>query len=177
MWNIVSMQPLRTFKSLLESTFAIHALSCFPSTCGNLCLNVFFMPCVVQVAVKKLQTQVLVADTHALVEFQREAEFMRTIRHPNIVLFLGAGVMEPTDVKESRVPFLVVEYMSRGTLRSVLRDKTCHIDHQQRLRMALDVAKGMRFLHGLTPPRIHRDLKSANLLVSEHFVVKVSLAM
>ena len=32
----------------------------------------------------------------------------------------------------------------------------------------------MRFLHGLNPPRIHRDLKAANLLVSQNWVVKVS---
>ena len=125
---------------------------------------------------KKLRTQVLAADTQALLEFQREAEFMRTIRHPNIVLFLGGGIMVDTSDKNAQIPFLVVELMSRGTLLSVLKDQTVHIDHQQRLRMALDIAKGMRFLHGLTPPRIHRDLKSANLLVSEHFVVKVSVS-
>ncbi|XP_065188979.1 uncharacterized protein LOC135819654 [Sycon ciliatum] len=127
-----------------------------------------------QVAYKQLRTQVLVADAQALMEFQREAEFMRTIRHPNIVLFIGAGVMPPSSIGAASIPFLVVEYMPRGTLLSVLNDKTVHIDHQQRLRMALDIAKGMRFLHGLTPPRVHRDLKSANLLVSDHFVVKVS---
>ena len=93
---------------------------------------------------------------------------MRSVRHPNIVLFLGAGMFPDS------VPFLVVEYMQQGSLSETLADHTQHIDHQRRLRMALDVAKGMRFLHGLTPSRIHRDLKSANLLISKHSVVKVT---
>lgn len=39
--------------------------------------------------------------------------------------------------------------------------------------MALDAAKGMLYLHMCQPPILHRDLKSANLLVSKHWKVKV----
>lgn len=41
--------------------------------------------------------------------------------------------------------------------------------------MALDAAKGMLYLHISQPPILHRDLKSANLLVSKHWKVKVLL--
>ena len=41
--------------------------------------------------------------------------------------------------------------------------------------MALDAAKGMLYLHMCQPPILHRDLKSANLLVSKHWKVKVLL--
>ena len=37
----------------------------------------------------------------------------------------------------------------------------------RKLAFALDAARGIRFLHELTPPRMHRDIKSANLLVAE----------
>eukprot|EP00117_Sycon_ciliatum_P047227 scpid11131/ scgid4220/ Probable serine/threonine-protein kinase drkC; Receptor-like kinase 3; Receptor-like kinase C; Vesicle-associated receptor tyrosine kinase-like protein 3 len=97
---------------------------------------------------------------------------MRAIRHPNIVLFIGGGHMVERDNRP--VPFIVMEHMARGTLRQILADSTVSVDLAQQLRFALDIAKGLRFLHSLSPPRIHRDLKSTNLLVSDRWVVKVS---
>ena len=46
------------------------------------------------------------------------------------------------------------------------------VEDSLKIRFALDAAKGMRFLHSLRPPRIHRDLKSGNLLASQRWVVK-----
>jgi len=47
------------------------------------------------------------------------------------------------------------------------------LDERKRLRMALDVARGMNYLHNSTPVIVHRDLKSPNLLVDKNWVVKV----
>lgn len=103
-----------------------------------------------------------------------QVRFMRTLRHPNIVLFLGGGrFSKHSAIGPGGVSFIVMEFMSRGTLSALLRNGEVHIDRCQALRFALDAAKGMRFLHGRTPPCIHRDLKSSNLLVSERWVVKV----
>ena len=44
---------------------------------------------------------------------------------------------------------------------------------QRRLLMALDVARGMNYLHSCRPPIVHRELKSPNLLVDKDFTVKV----
>lgn len=44
----------------------------------------------------------------------------------------------------------------------------------RRLYMALDAAKGMLYLHSQSPPVLHRDLKSANLMVDKHWNVKVA---
>ena len=49
------------------------------------------------------------------------------------------------------------------------------LDWVRRINMALDAAKGMLYLHMCQPPVLHRDLKSANLLVSKHWKVKVLL--
>jgi hypothetical protein len=120
------------------------------------------------VAVKKLQGIHQQIDRIEL-EFEREIEVMRTIRHPNIVLFLGGGRYH-----DDGCPFLMVEYMPRGSLATILKNDDITLDDSFKIRFALDAAKGMRFLHSLRPPRIHRDLKSSNLLVSGRWVVKVA---
>ena len=119
------------------------------------------------VAVKQLQLVMMEwADIRR--EFLREIQFMRTVRHPNIVMFIGAGQYEEVQ------PFLVVEFMSGGALRSLLDNDDVQLTLSDQLRFVLDTAEGMKHLHMLDPPRIHRDLKSANLLLSEKRRVKVS---
>ena len=118
------------------------------------------------VAVKKM---VAVGFSKSIEDFETEIMFMRTVRHKNIVLFIGAGKSQPGDA-----PFLVMEYMERGSLRNVLYDLSIDIDYDRKLSFAMDSARGMHFLHTLEPPRIHRDLKSDNLLVSKDWIVKVA---
>ncbi|KAJ8899587.1 hypothetical protein K2173_018561 [Erythroxylum novogranatense] len=118
------------------------------------------------VAVKILMEQ----DFHAehVKEFLREVSIMKRLRHPNIVLFMGA-VTHP--------PYLsiVTEYLSRGSLFRLLHKPSATevLDGRRRLNMAYDVAKGMNYLHKRSPPIVHRDLKSPNLLVDRNYTVKV----
>eukprot|EP00117_Sycon_ciliatum_P028011 scpid16651/ scgid4929/ Probable serine/threonine-protein kinase drkA; Receptor-like kinase 1; Receptor-like kinase A; Vesicle-associated receptor tyrosine kinase-like protein 1 len=119
------------------------------------------------VAVKHLKQSSL-TEPASVQDFRREVELMQTLRHPNIVLFLGAGSSGSGHL------FIVMEYLKRGALRNLIRDTSTPLDYSDKLRFALDAAKGMSFLHGSTPPRIHRDLKSSNLLVSDKWVVKVA---
>ena len=118
------------------------------------------------VAVKMLRTH---DDPNDSLKFAEEIKFMQTMRHPNIVLFLGAGRTPP---KEQ--PFLVLEFTRRGSLRKVLDDESIELIDRRKIDFAIHAAKGMAFLHNLNPPRIHRDLKGDNLLVSESWVVKVA---
>ena len=120
----------------------------------------------ITVAVKKM---VAVGFPKSIEDFEMEIMFMRTVRHKNIVLFIGAGKSQPGDD-----PFLVMEYMERGSLRNVLYDLSIDIDYDRKLSFAMDAARGMHFLHTLEPHRIHRDLKSDNLLVSKDWIVKVA---
>lgn len=61
----------------------------------------------------------------------------------------------------------------RGSLFKTLHGNNHLLDFRRRLRMALDVARGMNYLHRRNPPIVHRDLKSSNLLVDKSWTVKV----
>ncbi|XP_051150643.1 serine/threonine-protein kinase CTR1-like isoform X3 [Andrographis paniculata] len=118
------------------------------------------------VAVKVLTIQDFQDDQ--LKEFLREVAIMKRIRHPNVVLFMGAVTKRPH-------LSIVTEYLPRGSLfRLIHRPAAGEIlDQRRRIRMALDVAKGINYLHRLNPPIVHWDLKSPNLLVDRNWTVKV----
>jgi len=64
--------------------------------------------------------------------------------------------------------------MPRGSLWEVLRSKDSALSAGSRCQMALDIARGMSYLHSLQPPILHRDLKALNLLVDTSYNVKVA---
>ncbi|KAA8539185.1 hypothetical protein F0562_025877 [Nyssa sinensis] len=118
------------------------------------------------VAVKILMEQHFLAERFE--EFLREVAIMKHLRHPNIVLFMGA-VTQPPNLS------IVTEYLSRGSLHKLLQmpDAEVMLNYRLRLNMAYDVANGMNYLHQRRPPIVHRDLKSPNLLVDSKYTVKV----
>jgi serine/threonine protein kinase len=96
----------------------------------------------------------------SLKEFNREVGAMMRLRHPNLVLFMGA-CMEQQLV-------IVSEFCAGETLFRLLHErKDVLLTFKQQLKMLQDIAQGMNYLHSLSPPIIHRDLKSLNLLLSE----------
>ncbi|CAL5023104.1 unnamed protein product [Urochloa decumbens] len=118
-----------------------------------------------EVAVKKFLDQDL--SGVSLEQFKCEVRIMSRLRHPNVVLFLGY-VTQPPNLS------ILTEYLPRGSLYRLLHRPNSQIDEVRRLKMALDVAKGMNYLHSSHPTIVHRDLKSPNLLVDRNWVVKVS---
>eukprot|EP00899_Mesostigma_viride_P006497 jgi/Mesvir1/15849/Mv03397-RA.1 len=118
------------------------------------------------VAVKKL-IDIELTD-QLLAEFKAEVAIMKKLRHPNVVLFMGAMSTHPNLA-------IVTEFLPRGSLFRLLHRQNSHlIDYKRRVRMAADVVKGMNYLHNCKPVIVHRDLKSPNLLVDKNWVVKVS---
>ncbi|GAB9463348.1 Tkl protein kinase [Globisporangium polare] len=95
-------------------------------------------------------------------EFHREVAVVSKLRHPNIVLFLGAAIHPPRYC-------LVFEFMENGTLTDLIRARKAPIDF---FRIAREVAMGMNYLHLCSI--MHRDLKSGNVLLDAHGTVKIS---
>ncbi|XP_051137046.1 probable receptor-like protein kinase At1g80640 isoform X2 [Andrographis paniculata] len=118
------------------------------------------------VAVKRLS----VGNAGTIREFQTEVEILSKIQHPNIIRLLGYSAHS-----ESRL--LVYELMQQGSLEAQLHDHTkgLALTWYSRLKIALDTARGLEYLHNhCHPPVIHRDLKSSNILLDSNFTAKLS---
>ncbi|KAL4324917.1 hypothetical protein GQ457_11G000360 [Hibiscus cannabinus] len=96
-------------------------------------------------------------------EADNEIEILSKIRSPRLVNLLGFS----NDAKDR---LLVVEFMSNGTLYDVLHSSSSRpLNWGRRIRLALQVAKALETLHSQKPPIIHRDIKSANVLIDGNF--------
>ncbi|KAJ1492104.1 kinase-like domain-containing protein [Baffinella frigidus] len=89
------------------------------------------------------------------------------LRHPNVVAFVGACV-------EKASFCIVTELVPNGNLHAVLKRKGAPIPWMSRIRMGMDVAEAIRFLHAQTPSVLHLDIKSPNLLVGNDLSVKLA---
>ncbi|URE19230.1 receptor-like serine threonine-protein kinase [Musa troglodytarum] len=104
-------------------------------------------------------------------EFLAEAQNLAKIHHRNLVSFVGYCM-------DGEHLALVYEFMSQGTLQDHLRGKApgaTALTWGQRLQIAVEAAQGLEYLHkGCKPPLVHRDVKSANILLSESLEAKIA---
>ncbi len=110
------------------------------------------------VAIKQLKQTVFNAQQWA--EFMAEVKFLREARHPNIVLFMGVSFN----------PYCIVTELLDMSLFDVLHKQRRVLSFQQKAHIALGIARGLASLHAHSPPIIHRDIKSLNVLVSKDLV-------
>ncbi|CAL5328864.1 serine/threonine-protein kinase STY46-like isoform X1 [Camellia sinensis] len=119
--------------------------------------------CGQEVAVKVLKPGRVDSDLQK--EFAQEVFIMRKVRHKNVVQFIGACTKPPSLC-------IVTEFMSGGSVYDYLHKQRGTFKLPSLLRVAIDISKGMNYLHQNNI--IHRDLKAANLLMDENEVVKVA---
>ena len=118
---------------------------------GNVCEGTF-RSC--QVAVKEIHELILSDHNRRL--FEREMRIASCCRHPNLLQFIGA-------TNDDDSPLFVTELLDTS-LRHVLSQRA--LNQEEIVRLALDVAKGLNYLHLNKPlPIIHRDISSGNVLL------------
>ncbi|XP_024455719.2 wall-associated receptor kinase 2 isoform X10 [Populus trichocarpa] len=103
-------------------------------------------------------------------EFQKEMSIVSQVNHKNVVKLLGLCL-------ETKVPLLVYEFISNGTLSKHVHDKGSRIlaSWTNRLRVASETALALDYLHSLAdPPVIHGDVKSVNILLDSNYTAKVA---
>lgn len=123
-----------------------------------------------KIAVKRMEGGVI--GRKALDEFEAEIAVLSKVRHRHLVSLLGYSI-------EGNERILVYEYMPQGALsRHLFHWESLNLEPlswTRRLSIALDVARGMEYLHNLARETfIHRDLKSSNILLGDDFRAKVS---
>jgi len=93
--------------------------------------------------------------------FSKELNYMKAVRHPNVILFVGACLQRSNMC-------IVIEYMEGGSLReqvdNIYKEKG-PIPWNTFIRWCIDAATGLAYLHGQN--MIHRDVKSNNLLIAD----------
>ncbi|KAJ4959474.1 hypothetical protein NE237_026585 [Protea cynaroides] len=120
------------------------------------------------VAIKILERPGNNAEREQLMEqqFQQEVMMLATLKHPNIVRFIGA-------CRKPMVWCIVTEYAKGGSVRQFLmKRQNRSVPLKLAVKQALDVARGMAYVHGLG--FIHRDLKSDNLLIFADKSIKIA---
>ncbi|KAK2665981.1 hypothetical protein Ddye_004555 [Dipteronia dyeriana] len=104
-------------------------------------------------------------------EFIDEVHFLSSIQHCNLVTLLGY-------CQENNLQFLIYEYIPHGSVSIHLygagQDSRQKLEFKHRLQIALGAAKGLAHLHSLSPRLIHKDFKTANVLVDKKFIAKVA---
>ncbi|XP_039144883.1 receptor protein kinase TMK1-like [Dioscorea cayenensis subsp. rotundata] len=123
-----------------------------------------------KIAVKRMESGVI--GSHGLSEFQSEIAVLTKVRHRHLVSLLGYCL-------DGNEKILVYEYMPKGTLSEHLFNWNTSglrpLEWKKRLTIALDVARGVEYLHSLAHKSfIHRDLKPSNILLGDDMRAKVA---
>ncbi|XP_043804942.1 G-type lectin S-receptor-like serine/threonine-protein kinase LECRK2 isoform X1 [Manihot esculenta] len=116
------------------------------------------------VAVKRLEKLVEEGER----EFQAEMRAIGRTHHKNLVRLLGYCAVDSKRL-------LVYEYMSNGSLANLVFNSSGRLSWNQRIKIAIDVAKGIHYLHEeCETPIIHCDIKPQNILMDEFWTAKIA---
>ncbi|XP_071753566.2 interleukin-1 receptor-associated kinase 4 [Centroberyx gerrardi] len=119
------------------------------------------------VAVKKLNPMEDTSLDELRVQFNQEIQTLKALKHVNLVDMVGFS-------GDGQYPCLVYAYMANGSLldRLACSEESPPLSWKQRCLIAVGTARGLEYLH--SNHHIHRDVKSANILLDEKFVPKIS---
>ncbi|XP_058222203.1 MDIS1-interacting receptor like kinase 2-like [Rhododendron vialii] len=117
------------------------------------------------VAVKKLHPLSEKDDRQG---FLNEVRALTEIRHRSIVRLFGF-------CSHAQNSFLVYEYVERGSLASIFSNDAKQLDWPKRVNIIKDVAEALSYMHhDCTPPIVHRDISSKNVLIDSDFEARIS---
>lgn len=95
-------------------------------------------------------------------ELFREVEILSGLEHRNVIQLIGYCC--------GKEMYAIVYNLEKGSLKQKLKQLTW----SERMRVAIGVAKALDYIHSCSPPIIHRDVKSSNILLSDNYEPQVS---
>jgi eukaryotic-like serine/threonine-protein kinase len=117
-----------------------------------------------ELAVKVLHHE-LARDSRFINMFKKEAEFMRELRHPNIVRLFDFGEDKNTDKTTGKTVFIVMDYIKGSNLRGLLLERKAPFTIDEVSQILAAICKALYFAH--QSKVLHCDVKPANILVSQ----------
>ena len=105
--------------------------------------------------------------TYTVHRFETECRLLSQVHHPNIVQFLGVYFQQGV-----LAPILVMEFLPTNLTSCI--EKYGILPKENSYSILYDVSLGLHYLHNQTPPIIHRDLSSNNVLLTPNMTAKIS---
>lgn len=110
-----------------------------------------------------------VTDDGSKRKFLDEVKFLAQLHHPNIVSFEGICHLE-----NEQLPVILMERLDTNLYSYLLDPTHANLTNSRKAHILYDVANGLVYLHGLTPPLVHRDLTAKNVLLTSEKIVKIA---
>ncbi|KAF9592999.1 hypothetical protein IFM89_019726 [Coptis chinensis] len=122
-----------------------------------------------QVAVKRANAATIIHTSSR--DFEAELEILCNIRHVSVVNLLGYCI-------EMGERLLVYEFMPHGTLHDHLHGGLSPLNWNVRLKISMQAAKGLEYLHkDVVPPIVHRDVKASNILLDSDWAARIDFGL
>jgi hypothetical protein len=156
------------YEDIIEATEEFDSKYCI-GTGGYGAVYKAVLPSEQVLAVKKFH-QTPEVEMSSLKAFRSEIDVLMGIRHRNIVKLYGF-------CSHAKHSFLVYEFVERGSLRKVLNDEeqAVKMDWEKRMNLIKGVANALSYMHhDCSPPIIHRDISSNNVLLDSEYEAHVS---
>jgi serine/threonine protein kinase len=156
------------YEDIIEATEEFNSKYCI-GTGGYGAVYKAVLPSGQVLAVKKFH-QTPEVEMSSLKAFRSEIDVLMGIRHRNIVKLYGF-------CSHAKHSFLVYEFVERGSLRKVLNDEeqAGKMDWDKRINLIKGVATALSYMHhDCSPPIIHRDISSNNVLLDSEYEAHVS---
>ncbi|KAL3735148.1 hypothetical protein ACJRO7_024310 [Eucalyptus globulus] len=167
-WAIWSFDGRMVYESIIEATEEFDAKYCI-GVGGQGSVYKAQLQTSETVAVKKLN-EVVDMDLISRKAFEREIHALTEARHRNIIKLYGFCL-------SSRHSFLVYGFLESGSLKDVLNneERMATFDWNRRVNVVKGVAYALSYMHHeCSPPIIHRDVSSKNILLDEEYEAHIS---